>query len=1407
MDWDGLRALVEVLGHNTEGFDRFASTIGQLSGYISFFDDRARSRKEYSKIRIDMNDLLRMLSDYVQGIIPHAKLRSNIEDLARRIDKENELLTEIQGEVWTELDEKGVEGRMSLVLRQYRVIQVLLGRFMLNETSMIWKTANEEAPGVVLDCLPHSPSGWYRSPSDDSGHRSGCEPNTRVEVLDEIRYWIRHNVDQRLYWLNGMAGTGKTTIAYSVCEHLESSGHPMASFFCDRRLPECRDVRLIVPSISYQLCSLSDPFRSTIVMNEGAEVRNWSISKQFERLVATPLQKTGHTLSANPVIVIDGLEECDDRGGVDEILRILVANVPELPIKVLVTGRPMLNVDTFMRELRSSWDLAELRLHELLLPTVQRDIIVYLQSRLESISPSAEDLEGLANQSGGLFNHATFYVRYLLSTDPSKSVERIQQLLGSPSARYSDGRTDFLYTAMLETASDEYTLFKEQDSADAMLVLHTVVCASEAFTASMLVGLPGLRSASSIGPILEILGMILQIVGTSGKLAVRHQSFLDYICDPALSGKFYCNPDQHAARLAQVCFSLIKAPTPAYNICNLASSYLEDRDVPDIEEKVKDAIPDQLLHACRNLGTYITLIDDSNRQLVILHEFLSTRLLLWMEVLNLKQCMHDGAEQLQKIELWLKASNSNRKNKYTDTILPLLEDAQSFVAAFMLSPLSDYTPHIYVSALPLWPNDRPISQHYVPTMEGLGKLRGTSVQQETRGLCFTGFPIRCVACSPNSEYIAISAHDSIWILDTRTQQLVGQTLTGHTNSVWSVAYSPDSAYIVSGSEDHTIRIWDARTGRLVGKPLEGHTSPVYSVAYSPNGACIASGSWDHTIRIWDAHTGQPIGKPLRGHISSVRTVAYSPDGIYIASGSSDDTIRIWNAHTGQPVGKPLRGHRSPVYSVAYSPDGAYIASGSSDYTIRIWDARTGQPVGKPLTEGHISTVYSVTYSPDGAYIASGSEDHTICIWDVRTGQLIGEPLEGHTSSINSVAYLPDGAYIVSGSSDDTIRIWDARIGKPIGKSLQGHTDWVYSAAYSPDSAHITSGSRDHTVSIWDARTGQPIGNPLEGHTNSVRSVAYSPDGAYIVSGSSDNTVRIWDTHTGQPVGKPLNIHTAAVNSVAYSPDGAYIASGSWDKSIRIWDAHTGQPIGKPLSGHADSVESVSYSPDGAHLASGSRDHTVHIWDARTGRLIGRPLKGHTNYVNSVAYSPDGAYIVSGSFDCTIRIWDAHTGQPVGKSLEGHIDLVWSVAYSPDGAYIASGSSDRTIRIWDARTGQAVGKPLQGHTSLVCSVAYSPDGVYIVSGSSDRTICTWNGLIQHPISPRLQSSKSPTNSGGYTQLSFYPNVYNTSLASKISNSSSALKQPTVDQTSRYGMRAQLFQIAHVLLALPSLFQFS
>ena len=240
-----------------------------------------------------------------------------------------------------------------------------------------------------------------------------------------------------------------------------------------------------------------------------------------------------------------------------------------------------------------------------------------------------------------------------------------------------------------------------------------------------------------------------------------------------------------------------------------------------------------------------------------------------------------------------------------------------------------------------------------------------------------------VVFSPiNEDLIAFGSNDrtvQMWDV-TRDEPVTIGNLSGW---VTSVAFSPsDGKHIASGSSDDTIHIWDVNRRKLAVGPLTGHTDHVLSLAYSPDGTRLVSGSHDKTVRIWNSETGQLLST-LNGHSERVNSVAYSFDGSRIVSGSDDATILVWDAQSGQIVCGPITGDGGSVTSVCFSPDGNRILSGSGDKTARVWDAITGKSLFPPFN-GHTDSIKTVCFFPDGRRFATGSEDGTIRIWTFDT---------------------------------------------------------------------------------------------------------------------------------------------------------------------------------------------------------------------------------------------------------------------------------------------------------------------------------------------------------------------------------------------------------------------------------------
>ncbi|CAE6494981.1 unnamed protein product [Rhizoctonia solani] len=252
-------------------------------------------------------------------------------------------------------------------------------------------------------------------------------------------------------------------------------------------------------------------------------------------------------------------------------------------------------------------------------------------------------------------------------------------------------------------------------------------------------------------------------------------------------------------------------------------------------------------------------------------------------------------------------------------------------------------------------------------------------------------------------------------------------MTGHSNLINSVSYSPFGGVIASGSFDKTIRLWDVNARRQMGAMKGKHE--FFSVAFSPDAKLIASGcggdlsstSSACSIQLWDVQNMTAAANPFKGHTDTVNSVQLSPDGTRVVSCSFDKTIRVWDVEHGTTVVGPLKGHTGWVRSVAYSPDGLQIISCSHDCTVRLWDAREGRLIGNPY-EGHNDWVHSVAFSPRGTYVASGGGDKTVYLWDVRSGRQVDQPFEEHTDTVWSVAFSPCGQYITSGSVDRKVII-------------------------------------------------------------------------------------------------------------------------------------------------------------------------------------------------------------------------------------------------------------------------------------------------------------------------------------------------------------------------------------------------
>ncbi|KAF9649810.1 hypothetical protein BDM02DRAFT_1757335 [Thelephora ganbajun] len=895
------------------------------------------------------------------------------------------------------------------------------------------------------------------------GDRKGCLRGTREIVLNEIESWARDFEKPPVFWLNGLAGTGKSTIAQTVSEQVFADGLLGASFFCSRDFEDRSDLHFIFPTLAFQLAHRYPTFRSVLVplLRSNPDIVHESLMNQMGELIVKPLKLA----DVWTVIVIDALDECKDEEPQSAILSVLGRFVKRMPkVKFFITGRPEPRIKDGFR-LPLLVDLTDIFvLHDVRPSLINTDIRLFLRHELSEVArrrrvegwPRDEHIDLLCDRAGGLFVYAVATVRFLDSRiHPPK--RRLEVIVNLPECTAHEGKTrfnprskttlDLLYTSILKTAFSEDEEDPEVDSK-VRSTIGAVVLVVNPLPPPAIAELIGLDSRE-VTYFLTLLQSLLAFDGDSSQLVKPfHKSFPDFITDPSrcTDTRFWISPKILHLELAMNCLRVMNDGLE-WNLLSLPD-YALNSEVKDLETRVNDHISDALRYACRSWHSHLAKTEGDVADVISrLRFFLEEKFLGWLEVVSVLGAVRGAIVGLDQLTAWLQEVSGN------DELVDTTRDYSHFVRTFF-EPISVSATHIYRSALELSPLSSIVRRRYY-------SQRHTSLPRVivgTRESWEQGITIpsknHCLSCmwSPCGQFIATQSREAVEIRDSLSLELLSTLkFTEPTpDEVTSLlAYSTDGRFIASLCGTSLV-IWDIQTGG-VAKETDCGGARNASLVWSLDGSTIGIvGTKDRWSSAYDVYVYNVASGATR-----------SPGTI-----ESRDEPHLWAYGTSFRVMAAKWVNQAWMINIFGVGS---ILTKIESFHIKLW--------------GESITSFSQT-----THRISGSSDEYLTIMDVRDSRFLLEE-EGFSHCFSS-----DGSLFAAADAGN-VYIWKYTSDGYVRWRKFSTQKWTNSLRFSP-TLSLLLGRADGILKLW-----RLDGPPTNAHRNSCeRLVIPSCCGGYIVAG-------------------------------------------------------------------------------------------------------------------------------------------------------------------------------------------------------------------------------------------------------------------------------------------------------------------
>ena len=499
-------------------------------------------------------------------------------------------------------------------------------------------------------------------------NRNSCLKGTREAALDEIELWTKDFTKSPIFWLNGLAGTGKSTIAKTIAERTFADGCLGASFFCSRDFEDRSDLRYIFPTLAFQLAHRYPQVRSFIVplLRTNPDIFHESLYSQMEQLIVRPLESG----DVSTVIVIDALDECKDEEPASAFLSVLGRLVGRISsVKFFVTGRPETRIQTGFRLplLRNLTDVFVL--HGVEPKIINNDIRLFLKHGLSELAvrrgipnsdgwPTEEQIDLLCCRAGGLFAYAVATLKFLDHgfKRPEKQLNIIVEV---PENTTYEGKAILTANTTLDSLYNSIfcATFRKNDAEDDAIVrsvLGAVLLVTYPLSPSAIAKLMEMETEEVFSLLVSVQSVLALHENPEYIVRSFHKSFHDFITDPTrcLDKRFFISSPEHHTELTLRCLAFMNRDLEK-NKCSVPD-YALNSEVEGLPERVKDRIKEPLRYACRSWYKHLAFADRQIEAIVsALRQFLEEKFLFWLEALSVLDAARDTVRALNATTKWL----------------------------------------------------------------------------------------------------------------------------------------------------------------------------------------------------------------------------------------------------------------------------------------------------------------------------------------------------------------------------------------------------------------------------------------------------------------------------------------------------------------------------------------------------------------------------------------------------------------------------------------------------------------------------------------------------------------------------------------------------------------------------------